>query len=232
MAMGEMTEIEIDLAVHKKIEMGRRNFSEPANAVLRRLLGIDSEPSSDPGPIGDGRRSWFGKGIELPHGTEVRMEYNGRIHSGRIEDGEWVVEGKRFRSASAAAGGVALTAQGRNPSLDGWVYWRAKLPGINTWILISELREAKRAGELQKDTRWVDDIQAVLLELGGEAHLSSIYDHVRLARRQAGRSWPPNAEACIRERLETHSSSSENYKGGPDLFEMVEKGSGVWRLRD
>ena len=68
------------------------------------------------------------------------MEHNGRVHTGRIGEGAWLVEGKNFKSPSAAAGGVALTKNVKHTSLDGWLYWQAKRPGDADWIAISELR--------------------------------------------------------------------------------------------
>jgi hypothetical protein len=55
------------------------------------------------------------------------MEYNGKGHSGQIDNGEWLVEGARFNSPSAAAGGVTRTRAGKTPSLDGWIYWQSDL---------------------------------------------------------------------------------------------------------
>lgn len=91
-----------------------------------------------------GGRAWSGKGVVLPHGTEVRMEYNGASHGGRIEAGGWVVEGKRFSSPSAAAGGVAKTRAGTAPSLDGWIYWYVKRPGDGGWTPLRGLRPAAK----------------------------------------------------------------------------------------
>ena len=82
-----------------------------------------------------------------------------------------------------------------------------------------------------KRIRWVDDIEHALAILGGQAHLSDIERVVRRLRANAGRSWPTNAEACIRDALETHSSNSMKYTQLQDLFELVDRGSGVWRLR-
>jgi hypothetical protein len=70
------------------------------------------------------------------------MEYNGRVYTGRIDNGRWLVEGKEFKSPSAAAGGVALTKDGRHTSLDGWIYWYVKRPGDANWIALSSLRSA------------------------------------------------------------------------------------------
>ena len=137
--MTEFRTIEIDFEIHKKIEMERQGFSESPNNVLRRLLGIHRPAATPESRPADGR-PWSGKGVTLPHGSEIRMEYNGTGHAGQIEDGEWAVEGKSFNSPSAAAGGVARTRAGSSPSLDGWVYWQVKRPGDHGWIPINALR--------------------------------------------------------------------------------------------
>lgn len=126
--MTETKTIEIDFDVHKRIEAERKSFADPPNAALRRLLGLDLPATPTMRPSSPGKRSWSGKGVTLPHGTKLYMEYNGRAHNGVIDDGEWLVEGKRFNSPSAAAGGVALTKKGTHPSLDGWEYWFVQRP--------------------------------------------------------------------------------------------------------
>jgi|GEM_PF-284429 len=141
--MQEFRSVEIDLDVHKRIELAREGFSETPNAVLRRLLGVDMPRSVQP-PIGaKGMRSWSGKGVQLPHGTRVRMDYNGRKHEGEIVDGSWLVEGDRFGSPSAAAGGVARTKSGKRTNLDGWIYWWALLPGHTSWVKLADMRPRK-----------------------------------------------------------------------------------------
>lgn len=80
--------------------------------------------------------------------------------------------------------------------------------------------------------RWVDDIEQALLLCGGRAHLSKIESTARRIRLYSGRSWPKNADACIRDTLERHCAESMKYTGGPNLFEMVERGSGYWKLRN
>ena len=112
--------------------------------MLRRLLKLGE--GAPPRPAGNGKavpsagRPWSGKGVTLPHGTSVRMEYNGKRHSGQIDNGEWLVEGAKFNSPSAAAGGVARTRSGKTPSLDGWIYWQVKRPGDSRWIPLHTLR--------------------------------------------------------------------------------------------
>jgi hypothetical protein len=134
-----MRSIEIDFDVHKRIEMERTSFAETPNAVLRRLLGIDdagrvSAATSDVG------RPWIGKGVTLPHGSELKMEYNGLVYCGHIISSIWVVEGQSFRSPSAAASGLARTKKGKLTTLDGWMYWTVRRPGDIDWIRLAHLR--------------------------------------------------------------------------------------------
>ena len=143
--MADLRTIEIDFDVHKRIELERTSFIETPNAVLRRLLDIDGAQPAPQLTIPAGRRAWASKGVTLPHGTELRMEYNGRVYTGAVENGSWLVEGGHYKSPSAAAGGVARTKGGHRTSLDGWIYWQVKRPGDNDWIGISQLRS--KAGE-------------------------------------------------------------------------------------
>ena len=76
--------------------------------------------------------------------------------------------------------------------------------------------------------RWVDDIQAALIGLGGQASLQEIYKKVKEIRLRAGRSWTSEAEATIRRTIEDHSSDSNNFRG-VDLFKKV--GRGEWAIR-
>ncbi|WP_353642927.1 hypothetical protein [Mesorhizobium sp. WSM2239] len=142
--MTGMRTIEIDIDVHKLIETSRTSFAETPNAVLRRLLHLGAPTQPRAGSNGAKRDggAWTGKGVSLPAGTELRMEYRGREHRGVIENSAWVVEGQRFNSPSAAAGAVAITKSGGRPSLDGWKYWQVKRPGDADWIGLATLRRA------------------------------------------------------------------------------------------
>ena len=135
----EMRSIEIDFEVHKKIEAERTSFAETPNAVLRRLLNLSATKQAVDTAASSGR-SWSGKGVTLPHGTELRMEYNGRVYAGHIQDGVWQVEGAEFKSPSAAASAVGITKSGNKTSLDGWLYWQVKRPTDGRWIGIKDLR--------------------------------------------------------------------------------------------
>jgi hypothetical protein len=79
---------------------------------------------------------------------------------------------------------------------------------------------------------WAHDLVSVLKVMGGKARLERIYEAVEKLRRANGRSVPRTLEATVRRTLENHSSHSDNYLGGVDLFCMPEgKGAGVWALR-
>lgn len=142
--MQQMRSIEIDFDVHKHIEIARLAFDESPNDVLRRLLAINTSrtPAAVAAEIQKPKGSaWYGKGVELPHGTELRMEYNGKIHLGQIDNSVWKVEGTQSSSPSDAAASVARTKDGGKPSLNGWNYWHVKRPTDRTWRPISALRK-------------------------------------------------------------------------------------------
>jgi len=136
--MSEMRTIEIDFDVHKRIELERASFAETPNAVLRRLLQINGTASAVTIQPTSGR-AWSSENVTLPHGTELRMEYNGRVYKGSLDDGRWLVDGKEFNSPSSAAG-VALTKDGRYSNLNGWMYWQVKRPGDTDWISLKQLK--------------------------------------------------------------------------------------------
>jgi hypothetical protein len=137
-----MRTIEIDFDVHKLIESERTSFDEPENMALRRLLKLRAPLGSKGGhgPASMGNGGWSGKGVRLPSGTELQMEYRGKEHRGMIENSDWISAGKRFKSPSAAAGGIAETKNGTRPSLDGWKYWQVKRPGDADWVGLNVLR--------------------------------------------------------------------------------------------
>lgn len=136
--MTDYRSIDIDLSVHRKIEGERQSFAETDNDVLKRLLGIGRD--SKPHVVQPQGRSWAWKGVELPHGTQLRMTYNGRTHAGEISNGRWIVAGTAYPSPSSAASALALTKAGSRTSLNGWDLWEAKLPGAANWAGLQQLR--------------------------------------------------------------------------------------------
>jgi hypothetical protein len=137
----EYRTIEIDFDVHKLIENERCSFGEKPNDALRRLLKLPSRtPEQPPQAATAVGRSWSGEGVTLPHGTRLRMRYNGRLYEGEIADGKWVIEGRMFGTPSGAASGIAITKRGKKTRLDGWIYWEVQSLGENTWSPIASLR--------------------------------------------------------------------------------------------
>ncbi len=139
-----MRQIEVDFDVHKLIEAERLSFDEQPNEALRRLLGLPSHTGDSKIEItqlATAHRSWSDQklGIDLPHGTKLRMTYNRRTYEGEVLNGEWVIEGRKFSSPSGAASGIALTKQGGKTSLDGWIYWQVKRPKDRNWAPIRTL---------------------------------------------------------------------------------------------
>jgi hypothetical protein len=140
--MAQFRTIDIDFDVHKLIEGERTSFSETPNDVLRRLLqlGQPAKTQSLTGAQSPAGRSWSDEGVILPHGTSLKMNYNGRTHSGQIVDGKWLVEGNVFSSPSGAASAVAITRKGKKTKLDGWIYWMVARPGDSTMVRLDSLR--------------------------------------------------------------------------------------------
>jgi hypothetical protein len=73
---------------------------------------------------------------------------------------------------------------------------------------------------------WVDEIVDALQTLGGKATLSEIYAHIEINTR---RKLPENWQSTVRYTLQIHSSDTQSYKGGEDIFQHLDKG--CWGLR-
>ena len=74
---------------------------------------------------------------------------------------------------------------------------------------------------------WKDDIVDAVRRLGGEASLSEIYKEVARRRSPLPQSW----QAIIRNRIESHSSDSDNFNGEDLFYSSGGRGSGRWGLR-
>jgi hypothetical protein len=121
--------IEIDLDIHKLIEVERKSFDESVSEILRRLLGREpAAPPSAPQSIGS---PWMGKGVALSDGTRVRFCYGrgSQTYEGRIENGKWAIASRTFNTPSAAASELAQTRNGQKTNLNGWLYFQAFVGG-------------------------------------------------------------------------------------------------------
>jgi len=138
-----MKTIEIDFDVYRLIALERRGFDESENATLRRLLKLGPAAGDGSGETPDKLRPWVKGGLSLPHGTQLRMEYNGTLHLGRIADGAWEVEGHRENSPSGAACAVARSKDGGRVNINGKNYWQVRRPGDTDWLPYTSLKRRK-----------------------------------------------------------------------------------------
>lgn len=87
------------------------------------------------------------------------------------------------------------------------------------------------AGKRRK-TSWAEDVVAGFHRLGGSGHLSAIYEAVLAVRKENGHRVPSSSEAIIRRVIEEHSSETESFKQGKDIFTAPNGlGAGYWALR-
>ena len=78
-------------------------------------------------------------------------------------------------------------------------------------------------------TTWVEDIVKAIMEVGGVAHLSEIYEYIKQnTTRNAKVAWKQNT----RQRIYDNSTDASQYKGPEDIFYLVGKlRSGIWGVR-
>ena len=76
---------------------------------------------------------------------------------------------------------------------------------------------------------WVEDIVDAIMEVGGIAHLSEIYEYIKRNTDRATKvAWQQNT----RQRIYDNTTDASQYKGPEDIFYVVgELGSGVWGVR-
>jgi hypothetical protein len=140
-----MKVIEIDFDIHRLIELERCGFDEPENSALRRLLKLPeteavkgADTHSSAGKPTNGAWSW--KGVSLPAGTELRMDYGGQEVRGVIENGKWMLNGTAYNSPSDAASSSVKTKDRTRPNLNGWLYWQVRRPGDTGWRMLQSLK--------------------------------------------------------------------------------------------
>jgi hypothetical protein len=127
--------IEIDLSVYKALTNLLLHEQDTLNDVVARLLhqdisGINSE-SSPPSPE---KAEWFGQGVSLPVGTELRSTHKKVERIGVVRKAGLEVDGELFPSLSAAA----IHVVGHN--INGWNFWKIRNPVTHAWQPMSTLR--------------------------------------------------------------------------------------------
>ncbi len=250
-----MRAIQVSTDVFARIWTLRRADENTEDEILHRFLGCqgprrDDSSSAPPTPPSGGMGFYDARhGVHFAQGFEIFRTYLGVEYRAQARDGSWVLQGdgRVFRSLNELSRAIGAKTE------NAWVNWlyRDQLSGRRP---VADLRDPKKiatrrgiatgevdtegTGEFDETFRedgtvtWRDDVKATLSHLGGKASLHSIYREIKKERRNAGRSVPRTLEAVVRRTLEDHSSDSDNYRGGLDLFYMPEgKGVGVWALR-
>jgi hypothetical protein len=128
-----MPQIEIDFDVFKELTNRRPVESITYNDVVRELLRLPKTGKTEKtqSPIG---KPWQVSNTSFPEGSEFTADYKGKSYAAIVRDGKLVVNGRRFSTPSAAA--ISITGN----SVNGWRFWRCKLPGALHFVPIERLR--------------------------------------------------------------------------------------------
>ena len=130
-----MPTIEVDFDVFKVLTARRPTEDVSENDVLRELLRLPKQPTRPVRSDVPAPDDWVTKGVRVPAGTELRATYKGQTYLGRVNSGALELNGKKFDSPSAAA--MSIT----HHPVNGWIFWKCRLPGQAKWTDLKELRE-------------------------------------------------------------------------------------------
>jgi hypothetical protein len=126
-----MATIDVDFEVYKELTVRRPTESTSYNEVIRKLLGLNSQPTA---VLNNGPQAWEYKGVHFPNGTDFRANYKGRTYLAKVEDGTLIYDGSPMNSPSKASHAVT------GNSVNGWKFWECRLPGQSKWRSIEALR--------------------------------------------------------------------------------------------
>lgn len=123
--------IDIDLDVFKALTLLLEHENDTMNAVIGRLLKLPAHgPPETPAVMAD----WFGYGVTLPVGTELRTNYKKQERIGTVRQDGLELDGRLFPSLSAAA--IHVTGQNTN----GWNFWKVRDSATRTFRPMQTLR--------------------------------------------------------------------------------------------
>ena len=129
-----MPSIDIDFEVFKALTNLRQTEAETYNDVVRALLKFP-KPTQSTIPPAKGSKPWIVSDTSFPVGSEFMAAYKGKIYTGSANDGKLELEdGGKFTTPSAAA----MHITGCN--VNGWRFWKCKLPGASQFVLLERLR--------------------------------------------------------------------------------------------
>ena len=123
-----METIRVDFEVFQALTARRASSETSLNDVIRQLLKLGPVSSEWRAKEAKAlRRSWISKGVVFPEGTEFQASYKGRRYSARVESGVLSYRGAEIPNLSNLA---HLVTQN---NVNGWRFWKCRLPGSNTW---------------------------------------------------------------------------------------------------
>ena len=130
-----MAQIDIDFEVFKVLTSKRTSEGVTFNDVIRDLLKLPQQNTNQTKSVTNGNRPWIVSDTSFPAGTEFIADYKGKTFSGVVKDGKLQLsDGHKFSTPSAAAVHITET------NVNGWRFWRCKLPGQSQYVLLERLR--------------------------------------------------------------------------------------------
>ncbi len=131
-----MPQIEIDFDVFKGLTALRLTEDVTHNDVIRSLLGLPTMPrNASTASPNNGGRPWEVSGTKFPQGSDFTVEYKRTSYGAKVVDGKLELsDGSRFSTPSAAAVHIA------GHPINGWRFWKCRLPGTSQFVLIERLR--------------------------------------------------------------------------------------------
>jgi hypothetical protein len=128
-----MPQIDIDFDVFKELTNRRATEAVTYNDVIREALKMPKTAKAAK-PTVNGQ-PWVVSGTGFPSGSDFMADYKGTAHTGIVKDGKLELsDGSKFTTPSAAA----MHITGSN--VNGWRFWKCKLPGASQFVLIERLR--------------------------------------------------------------------------------------------
>lgn len=129
-----MHQLDIDFEVFKQLTNLRASEHITYNDVIRELLKLPKRMAASQ-PTINGNKPWIVSNTSFPGGSEFRADYKGKTFTAVVKDGTLEMsDGKKFTTPSAAA--VSITGG----NVNGWRFWKCKLPSASQFVLIDRLR--------------------------------------------------------------------------------------------